>query len=322
MIIQYKTLICFFILLLLSFACPCLANNKNETEAFAQEVSTNRKNRLVIGRVSDNPKKHYKRVKAIVDYAATKLKDFGITEGAVLLCKNNEEVIKYLNEGKIDWVTETPFSAIIYANNCDVEIALRRWKKGVAEYKCVFFAQNESKIKSLDDLKGKKIAFEDQGSTSAYFWPKLILMETGFDLIELHSPKQAFSNDKTGYLFAGGELNISAWVYKGLADAGAFSNLDWDDIDDTPYAYKENLKLIYQSKPFPRAVELFSNRMKPELKNRIKEILLNAHNDPEAKEALTIYSKTTKFDKITEDIKTKLKEMEFLIKKHMPKEFQ
>lgn len=284
--------------------------------------TSNKKRAIVIGRVSDNPKKHYKGLKSIVDYTVSKLQDYGISEGAVLICKNNQQIIQYLNEGKIDWVTESLFSAILFANKTNSEIVLRRWKEGTPDYYSIFFVRKDSGINSLNDLKGKKIAFEDHGSTTSYFLPKLILMNAGYNLVELSTSEVELSKDKVGYLFAGSELNISAWVHKELADVGVFSNLDWKDLDETPHAYKDDLRIIHKSKAIPRAVELISNKLDPKLKERIKDILLNAHNDPDAKEALKDYNKTAKFDEITGDLYTALEEIKMLIMDHMPDELQ
>ncbi|KAA3608951.1 MAG: phosphate/phosphite/phosphonate ABC transporter substrate-binding protein [Candidatus Scalindua sp. AMX11] len=261
-------------------------------------IKSDRNRTLVIGRVSGRPKKHYKKLKPIVDFVVTRMKDLGIIDGSVLIAKDNNEMIKYLQEGKIDWVTETPFSAILLSEKTGAEIILRRWKRGVPDYRSVFFVRKDSGINSLNDLKNKKIAFEDAGSTTAYLVPFSVLKKRGFDLIELSSPREEPPLDKVGYTFVHGELNIATWVHEGLADIGAYSNLDWENRNDTPASYKRNLKIIHQTRPIPRSVELVRKDLDSNITTRIKEVLLNAHNDPEAKEPLYQYSHTTKFDEL------------------------
>ena len=125
------------------------------------------------------------------------------------------------------------------------------------------------------------------------------LIQEKFDLIELSSIRANLPKNKVGYAFAGGdEINISVWVHRKLADVGAFSNLDWESAKDTPEKFKKNFKIIHQTKPIPRAVELFRKDLDPKIKQRLKHILLNAHNDAEAKEALMAYDETVKFDEI------------------------
>lgn len=271
------------------------------------------KNTLVIGRVSSNPKKHYKRFKPMVDYAVSQLKDLGITQGKVLFAKNNQEMIKYLKEGKIDWVSETLFSGLTFCKKTGAEIMARRWKGGVAEYYSIIFVRNDSGIESLKDLKGKAIAFEDPGSTTSYFIPMNELKKSGLETVELKGPRSKPPTEKVGYAFAGSDINVTTWVYKGLADAGALNNLDWENPDDFPEVFKKSLKIIHQTKYFPRALEIIRKDINPEIKKRLKTILLNAHNDPNAKDALKGYRKTSRFDDLTKEAQKLLEETQSLL---------
>ncbi len=140
----------------------CLAQVTQADLRGTEDVGV-RQSTLVIGRVSNNPKKHFKRLKPMVDYVVSHLKDLGITRGSVLMAKNNRQLIQYLKEGKLDWVTETVFSALIFSEETGAEIIARRWRKGVPEYFSVFFTRKDSGIASLGDLKGKTIVFEDPG---------------------------------------------------------------------------------------------------------------------------------------------------------------
>ncbi|MFQ6034936.1 MAG: phosphate/phosphite/phosphonate ABC transporter substrate-binding protein [Sedimentisphaerales bacterium] len=279
-----------------------------EKDISKEIVRSTQKDTLVIGRVSDNPKKHYQQLKPIVDYVVAHLKDVGITQGEVLMANDNQQMIQWLKDAKIDWVTEGIFSSIIFSEETGAEIMLRRWKKGAPTYYTIFFTKKDSDIGTLRDLKGKKIAFEDPGSTSAYFLPVAVLKREGLRLQELSSPRERPLAEKVGYAFAGGELNISTWVYKGLVDAGVQNNLDWQDPQITPEIFKKDFKIIYRSKPLPRMVELIRKDLNPKIKERIKQILLKAHNDPEAKEALKTYSKTEKFDEFEGETKEGLQQ--------------
>lgn len=285
-----------------------IRNSKSEKPE-STEIEGDRNKTIIIGRVSERPEKHYKRLKPIVDFVASSMKDLGITGGSVLLAKDNNEMIKYLKDGKVDWVTETPFSAILFTEEAGAEIILRRWKRGVSDYYCVFITRKDSDINNLDKINGKKIAFEDPGSTTAYLVPYALLKKKGFNLIELYFPNEKPSLDKVGYTFVHGEQNIVTWVYKGLADVGAYSNLDWENPDDTPESLKNNLKIIYKTNPMPRSLELARKDLGSNIKTRLKEILMSAHNNPDAREALMKYAHTTKFDEINGEAEKGLKEV-------------
>ncbi len=139
---------------------------------------------LVIGKVSVNPKKHYRYLKPIADYAVSRMGDLGYTRAKVLMAKNNRQMIRYLRRGIVDWVTETPFSSMILKDKAGAELLVRKWKKGVPEYHTVFFTRSDSGIETLADLKGRTIAFEDSGSTTAFYIPAETLIGQGLELVE------------------------------------------------------------------------------------------------------------------------------------------
>jgi phosphonate transport system substrate-binding protein len=264
---------------------------------------------LVIGRVSSDANQTYKQLKPMVDYVADRLADVGITDGSVLMAKDHEEMFRYLREGKVDWVQKGIFEALIYNREVGAEFALRSWRQGVPNYHTVMFARKDGQIASLKDLVGKKIAFEDPGSTSAFFVPAAILKRAKFQLRELSSPKEKSPAGIIGYVFAGDELSITTWVHRGLVDAGAYHNQNWDDQKDAPKAMKKDLKVFYEGKPMPRMIELLRGTLEPNIKARIKKVLLRAHEDPAATIALQGYGpRTAKFDEFIGQAKKELDE--------------
>jgi phosphonate transport system substrate-binding protein len=263
---------------------------------------------LVLGRVSDNPKKHYKRLKAMADYMVAHMRDLGIVEAKVLMAKDRQQMTSYLKQGKVDWVTETPFAAVIFREEAGAEVLLRRWKSGVSEYFTIFFARKDSGIRSFNGLTGKTIAFEDARSSSAYFVPASLLIDDGLKLTRLATAREKPPAAKVGYVFAGDPINITTLVYKRLIQAGAYSNLDWDDEDNLAKALRNELHIFYTSKRFPRAIELVRKDLAPRIKQRIKAVLLNIDKDPAAKSVLQGYEHTTKFDELDQEALSGLEE--------------
>ena len=264
---------------------------------------------LVIGRVSSDPQQTYKQLKPMVDYVASRLADIGIKDGSVVVARNHEEMLHYLREGKVDWVQKGVFEALIYMRAVGAEIMLRSWRQGVPNYHTIIFARKDGQVESLKDLVGRKIAFEDGGSTSAFFVPSAILKRAKFQLLELASPREKAPPAAIGYVFAGDELSITTWVHRGLADAGAYHNQNWDNPNENPEAMKKDLKIIHQGKPMPRMLELFRSTLESGIKARMKEILLRAHEDPAATAALQAYGpQTAKFDELVGQAKRELEE--------------
>ena len=269
---------------------------------------------FVIGRVYASPSKAFKEIKPIVDYVAARLRDLDITEGSVLVAKDREEMIKFLHEGKVDWTTDSVISSLLYSEKSRATIILRRWAGGMHSYNSVLFARKDAGINSLKDLKGKKIAYENRGSTTSFYIPMATILKAGIELTELSSPRDKVLANKVGYTFAGDELNLTTWVHRRLVDAGAYHNQDWETPETNPDAMKHDLKIFYQSQPFPRMVEVVRHNLDPKIKNRLKEILLKAHEDPAAQEALSAYNKTTRFDEFKGQALAELNEARVLLK--------
>lgn len=269
---------------------------------------------LVIGRVSNNPNKNYAELKPLVEYVAAHMKDLGVTEGAVVLAKNKEEMTKLFQEGKVDWATKGIFQALYYVQASHAEMLLRSWREGVPNYYSVIFARKDGLVRSINDLKGKKIAFQDRGSTSAYFVPVAMLKRAGLELQELDSPRIKVPPDHVGFAFAREELNIATWVHQRITDAGAFHNQDWENPTHNPAGMKQDMTIIQKSKPLPRMIEVVRKDLEPNIKARLKEILLKINQDPLAKHALKSYSSTTKFDEIEGEAKAEVEEARQMMK--------
>jgi phosphonate transport system substrate-binding protein len=258
----------------------------------------NRAATLVLGRVSMEPQADFPRLEKMVGELARRLAPAGIAAGDVLIAKNNKELADHLRDGSIDLVSRTPFSALLLAETVGAEILLREWKGGSDRYRTVFFARRDGGIASLADLKGRKIAFEDRGSTSAYLLPLGVLRQAGIDAAELESPRSAAPQGKVGYVFAASELNIAAWVARGLVDAGAFSDQDWQNLTKVPSPVKQELVVFHQSRPLIRSFMLARRDLPPALKERVKAALLSMHEDAEGREALKAFYKVERYDEI------------------------
>jgi phosphonate transport system substrate-binding protein len=272
-----------------------------EQETFSIKESARTKTDLVIGKVTDNPKKHYRTLKPMADYVAGRMKDLGITEGRVLMARDNARMVEYLRQGKVDWVTETVFSAVVYQRRAGAEFLVKKWKKGEPDYHVVFFCRKDSGIQNLGDLKGKKIALEDPGSTTAYFYPAVAFIRENIPVMPLNSPMETPAEGRVGYVFCGQEINISTLVFRRIVDAGAFNNLDWEKDDHIRAVYRDEMRVFHEMPPIPRAIELVRKDLDPKIKESLKAILLQAHEDPAAKRALLAYQRTARFEGIDKE---------------------
>jgi phosphonate transport system substrate-binding protein len=173
------------------------------------------------------------------------------------------------------------------------KLLLRRWKSGMADYYSVIFTKRNSGIKSLEDLKGKTIVFEDAGSTSGYLLPKLFLLRRGVKLTE----KRGFNPDSAptdiSYVFAYTQENLVERVLTQQAAAGAFSNDDFSALDEKK---KVDIAVLAQTERLPRHLVSVRSDLAPALASRLETILLSMHEDAEGRKILQRTDNTTKFD--------------------------
>ena len=250
---------------------------------------------LVLGRISDDPKAHYEQLKPLLDYVVPRMRDVGITEGRILMARDAQQMTSYLRRGRVDWVTETAGTGMQLQQRAGARPLLLTERGGVSRYHGVFFVRRDSGLERLSDLEGRTIAFQNTASTSAYFAPATALLDAGQRLEILLSPMDRPSADAVGYVFARSELNIAAWVHKRLVDAGVVSNLDCDDVRRMPPAFRRDFRVIHETQDFPRALEMVRGDLDPKIEARLREVLLEAAQDPAASEALSVFFRTTRF---------------------------
>jgi phosphonate transport system substrate-binding protein len=250
---------------------------------------------LVLGRISDDPKANYEQLKPLLDYVIPRMADVGIREGRILMARDEQQMTSYMRRGRVDWVTETAATGMMLEQRAGAMPLLLTERNGVDHYRTVFFARRDSGIDSLADMRGHSVAFQNTSSTSAYFVPAIQLLQQGMQLEILLSPMDRPGDNSVGYVFARSELNISTWVHKRLVDAGSMSDLDWNNPQRVPASYRKDLKIIHQSPEYPRALEMVRGDLDPKVQARLREVLIAAASDPDAREALLQFFQTTRF---------------------------
>jgi phosphonate transport system substrate-binding protein len=291
-------------LLLVALACPLPVAGQAETPPSAHET-------LVLGRISDNPKQHYEALRPLLDYVVPRMRNVGIRQGRILMARDAQQMMSYLRRHRVDWLTETPAMAVAYRERVGARILLATERGGGRNYHTVFFVRRDSGIGSIAELAGRSIAFQNLYSTSSYFAPAAEILDAGLQLDLLLSPMDRPEPASVGYVFARSEANISTWVHKRLVDAGAFANLDWSDLQRLPESFRDDLVVIHETEPFPRAVEVVRPGLDPRVEARLREVLLAAASDPDAREPLLRFFGTNGFVPLDADAEAALERLRF-----------
>jgi phosphonate transport system substrate-binding protein len=229
-----------------------------------------------------------------VRFVARKLSPAPGIEGKVVIAPTPPELARLLEQGKVDFYMESPYPTYVINNVHGAgKLLLRRWKGGLAEYQSLIFTKRNSEIRHLEDLRGKTIVFEDPGSTSGHFLPKLFLQRKGFKLSEKTLEKPDVSPGEIGYVFAYSQDKLVDLVLAKHAAAGAFSNDDHAALDEKR---RSDLTVLAQTERLPRHLLSVRKDLAPALAKRLEEILLSMHEDDEGRRILQQADGTTKFD--------------------------
>ena len=282
--------------LVLLSACLSLISCQSQSASVSEPIAspkTQSTKVIVIGDVSNNPAKKITRYQPLADYLANNLSEFGIGRGEVKVAPSLNTMVDWLKSGQVDVYFDSPYPAMIVSDRSDSKPLLRRWKGGQAEYYGVFLTMNDSGIKTLKDLQGQTVAFDDSYSTSGYFLPLVKLVESGLQTIETKSDHASVPADRIGYIFTGDDQNIIQWMISGKVGAGV---VDIETFSDIPPESRKEIILLAKTKTVPRQIVSVRQDLDPELREKIKTILINMERTKAGKEVLNKFEKTAKFD--------------------------
>lgn len=256
------------------------------------QVSPKSPRTLTVGRISGNPRKHAARLMALGQHIITNHAAFD--DVAVVLKHKPEEMIAASARGEIDLVSETLFAALQIAGAGQMDMALLEWKENVRSYHSVFLVRKDSPFQKLEDLRGARIAFEDPGSTSGFFLPYVEIMDAGLEMISDGSGRA--SSEHVRYLFGGAEINVLGSLVRGRVDAAAISNLDLDDDEVVTDRFRNEVRVLYETRAVPRSVMLMRSSLPGPVRDRVKDILLGMHQNETGRSVLRKYFKIGKFE--------------------------
>ncbi len=117
---------------------------------------------LTIGDISDEPAEKIERFKPLADYLASQMSDLGFTGGNVVVARDIDEMVSFIEDGKVDIYMDSPFPILKVQKRAQTEFILRRWKDGESSYYSVFVGIDGDTAPSLDAVSGAVVAEENE----------------------------------------------------------------------------------------------------------------------------------------------------------------
>ncbi len=182
------------------------------------------------------------------------------------------------NKVHIAYMDSLPF--ILASAETQLEIIAVEKRKGRTDYDSLIVVAKESPIQTLSDLKGKKMAFSSQTSTSGYLFP----------LSQLVSQNQIKKQDEINQYFsqvtyAGGYDKALLAVANGQSDVAAFSDYAFEGPKADLYGTEEirkKVRVLDRISGVPTHLIAASKKLSPALVKKIKAALFElAKEKPE-----------------------------------------
>lgn len=230
-----------------------------------------------------------------LNYLAKQLSDHGIQKGKLKLAEDIYGAAQIIKQGEADLFIDSAYPVLMIRELSGTKLLVRRWKKGVAEYRSVIFTHKDSGINSIGDLIGKRIVFEEPWSTSGFFVPKSVLLDQGFKLKLINSINSMPATDIINYIFSESDEASMVWVLRNRVAAGA---IDLPNFKNDARHKVDQLKILHTSEPIPRQLVSYRKDLDPVLVAAIKDVLVNMHQSDEGRKVLKNYKNTKKFDTI------------------------
>ena len=234
-----------------------------------------------------NSEKLVEDLKPISDYLSERL---GVKVEA-FTASNYIGVVEGLGSGSVDFGIIPPFSSLLAQKQSNAKpILTSKGKTGKPGYTAELYVRKDSGIKSLQDVKGKKVAFVDPSSSSGYIYPGAMLVEAGLNLDKDISYQFSGGHDKSLQLLLNKDVDVIA-TFDGVEDRYA---------KDFPQAKNEIQKLA-TSEMIPGVMVTVSSKMDKELQEKLEKALRDIEKDPKMKELFTKMFSITGFSDVDQD---------------------
>jgi phosphonate transport system substrate-binding protein len=152
-------------------------------------------------------------------------------------------------------------------------------RDGKATYHGFIFVRKDSGIKFIRDMKGKRFAFVDRGTTAGYLLP----------LAYFKQHRVNYRSYLKEIYFTGTHEDAIYDVLNRKADIGAAKNTVYERLAATNTRIKDELVILERSPDVPENGLAVRHDLDEAVKQKLVEALLSMHDDPEGRSVLKAF---------------------------------
>jgi len=261
---------------LLCIPCPSFAQSSQQ--------------KVLIGILPEmNVFKQKQRFKLLGEHLSKKT---GVTVQFTILSRYGN-IVERFNSEKMDGAFFGSFTGALAIKKLGVVPLARPVNMdGSSTYHGYLFARKDSGIKSVKEMKDKKMAFVDKATTAGYLFPLAYLRENG-----VADTERFFSQT----FFAGSHDAAINAVLKRKADLGAAKNTVYDRERKRDPRVESELTILAQSPHVPSNGLCVRKDLPDSIKHSLKSVLLALHTDPDGKVVLQQFGALKFIETTTKD---------------------
>lgn len=147
---------------------------------------------------------------------------------------------------------------------------------GETVYYSYIIVHKDSSIKSFGELRGKRFAFTDPKSNTGKLVPTYMLAKMN------ETPDTFFEK----YIFTQSHDKAIKAVAQRIVDGAAVDSLIWEYANRTNPEFTSKTKIIKKSPPYGIPPVTVRRGLNPELKEKLRQIFLNAYKEEKGREIL------------------------------------
>ncbi len=207
------------------------------------------------------------RDRVLAEYLTKALKQPVSVQGA----KTYDAAVDLLVEEKVQVAALGPLTYIeAKRRNPQIEAIAVPINKSTGRpwYKSAIVVNSTSGIKTIDDLKGKRLGFVSKLSTSGYMFPVVHLLDKGLNFDSDFASVEFFkTHENTLTALLDGKVDAVGMdidIYKKLKEAGKVG---------------DDYQVIWESEPIPQSPIVVSQKLSPQLIAELKEAFIKAPVD-------------------------------------------